>query len=107
LRWECGGKYVSAKNQMVMKVRREIGWAELDVVAAAARRLDFLILVETVKVFCREEPTVFTILPRPLRALGAAQRPRTQIAAMAVGRRRSAAWRVMLRIIELNPMQNL
>jgi LemA protein len=76
-----GGKYVSARNTMVVKNESvKSAWAEVDVVLQ--RRADLIPnLVETVKGFAAQEQTVFHDIAAARAALLGAQTPADKIAA--------------------------
>lgn len=76
-----GGKYVSARNTMVVKSETvKSTWAEVDVVLQ--RRADLIPnLVETVKGFAAQEQTVFHDIAAARSALLGAQTPADKIAA--------------------------
>jgi len=76
-----GGKYVSARNTMVVKNESvKSAWAEVDVVLQ--RRADLIPnLVETVKGFAAQEQTVFHDIAAARSALLGAQTPADKIAA--------------------------
>jgi LemA protein len=76
-----GGKYVSARNAMVVKNESvKSAWAEVDVVLE--RRADLIPnLVETVKGFAAQEQTVFHDIAAARAALLGAQTPADKIAA--------------------------
>jgi len=76
-----GGKYVSARNNMVVKNESvKSAWAQVDVVLQ--RRADLIPnLVETVKGFAAQEQTVFHDIAAARSALLGAQTPADKIAA--------------------------
>ncbi|HEX3372340.1 MAG TPA: LemA family protein [Candidatus Acidoferrales bacterium] len=76
-----GGKYVGARNTMVVKNESvKSAWAEVDVVLQ--RRADLIPnLVETVKGFAAQEQTVFHDIAAARAALLGAQTPADKIAA--------------------------
>ncbi len=76
-----GGRYVSSRNQMVMKNEAvKSAWAQVDVVLQ--RRADLIPnLVETVKGFAAQEQTVFHDIAAARSALLGAQTPADKIAA--------------------------
>src|SRR3984957_3698062 len=76
-----GGKYVSARNNMVVKNETvKSAWAQVDVVLQ--RRADLIPnLVETVKGIAAQEQTVFGDIARARSALLGAQTPADRIAA--------------------------
>jgi LemA protein len=76
-----GGKYVSARNTMVVKNESvKSAWAEVDVVLQ--RRADLIPnLVQTVKGFAAQEQTVFHDIAAARAALLGAQTPADKIAA--------------------------
>src|ERR1700722_13692356 len=76
-----GGKYVSARNNMVVKNESvKSAWAQVDVVLQ--RRADLIPnLVETVKGFAAQEQTVFHDIAAARSALLGAQTPTDKIAA--------------------------
>ncbi|HTC61566.1 MAG TPA: LemA family protein [Candidatus Saccharimonadales bacterium] len=76
-----GGKYVSARNNMVVKNESvKSAWAQVDVVLQ--RRADLIPnLVETVKGFAAQEQTVFHDIAAARSALLGAQTPSDKIAA--------------------------
>ncbi|HEX3375918.1 MAG TPA: LemA family protein [Candidatus Acidoferrales bacterium] len=76
-----GGKYVSARNNMVVKSESvKSAWAQVDVVLQ--RRADLIPnLVETVKGFAAQEQTVFHDIAAARSALLGAQTPADKIAA--------------------------
>ncbi len=76
-----GGKYVSARNNMVVKNESvKSTWAQVDVVLQ--RRADLIPnLVETVKGFAAQEQTVFHDIAAARSALLGAQTPADKIAA--------------------------
>jgi LemA protein len=76
-----GGKYVSARNNMVVKNESvKSAWAQIDVVLQ--RRADLIPnLVETVKGFAAQEQTVFHDIAAARSALLGAQTPADKIAA--------------------------
>ena len=76
-----GGKYISARNEMVVKNESvKSTWAQVDVVLQ--RRADLIPnLVETVKGFAAQEQTVFHDIAAARSALLGAQTPTDKIAA--------------------------